>query len=172
MNQKKIQNSFIFCSKIFPATKHSLNENHAIIQENLTYCTKNPIACLRVVHYFWRTPQWDLIYETETEEITRLLNWFLFENWSVHHQLQIPGWVFKYIKNPENPLRKVPGLVSQSAKPCGFRAKQGLGSGTLLQSESNRIKAPLFKNFPIAALVTIYEVVFVVIDLLSLGVSG
>jgi len=124
------------------------------------------------VHYFSRIPQWDLIYETETEEITRdcLIGSSLRTD-RVQHQLQIPRWVFNYIKNPENPLRKIPGLVSQSAKPCGFRAKQGLGSGTLLQSKSNRIKALLFKDFPIAALVTIYEVVFVVIDFLSLGVS-
>ena len=67
----KFNTSFLFCFNIFPATKQSLNENHAIIQENLTYCTKNPIACLRGVHYISRIPEWDLIYETETEEITR-----------------------------------------------------------------------------------------------------
>ena len=35
----------------------------------------------------------------------------------VHHQVQIPSWVSKLIKNPEKPMRKFPDLVSQSAKP-------------------------------------------------------
>jgi hypothetical protein len=87
----------------------------------------------------------------------------------IHHQIQIPSWVSKLIKTPEKPVRKFSSLMSQSAKPSKwFRAKQGFRSGILLQSESNGFKALLFKDFSMTALVRIKEVVFVVIDLLSL----